>query len=127
MASLDASVPLRQAFFEDLFHTASEWGLCLYEQDWLATQVQRVTALQTDYGLPEQWLSAMDGAAARCNLPIEFCMPSIGFYIASVGMPNVTEIRTSEDFRADQPSVRRRWMEHAASFAAGVGGRTGAI
>ena len=34
-----ASVPQNKSFYEDLFHRAKRWDCCLYEQDWLATQI----------------------------------------------------------------------------------------
>ncbi|MDQ2733083.1 MAG: hypothetical protein M3Y56_15630, partial [Armatimonadota bacterium] len=95
------------------FHTVTGWGCKLYEQDWLAFQYRKVDALQTQFGLGDEWMNAMDDAAAHWSLPIQFCMPSIGFYIASSGMPNVTQIRSSQDFGRDSwENVRKRWMEH---------------
>ena len=107
------AVPLSEAFYDSLFRTVTASGCRLYEQDWLATQFRKVDALQTRYGAPDAWLNAMDAAALRCNLPVQFCMPSIGFYLASTQMPSVTEIRTSQDFGRDRwDTVRIRWMEH---------------
>jgi len=117
-------VPIQQSFYDSIFRMVSAWGCRLYEQDWLATQFTKVEPLSTTYGTPDQWLDAMDAAAALSNLPIQYCMPSMGFFLASTGLPNVTQIRTSRDFsRTSWDVVRLRWMEHAqmSLIAAAVG------
>ena len=107
-----STVPLQVGFFDQLFHTVTGWGCRLYEQDWLDPQFHKVDLLQTRFDTPQRWLSAMDEAAAHYGLPIQYCMPSIGFYLASSGLPNVTQIRTSRDFSRDNPrNVHLRWME----------------
>ncbi|CAF4450799.1 unnamed protein product, partial [Rotaria magnacalcarata] len=62
------------SFWIDLFTDASNWGLVLYEQDWLNVQTIDFLPTRTDINLGEQWLMSMGAAAEQFGINIQYCM-----------------------------------------------------
>ncbi|MFH1537534.1 MAG: hypothetical protein ABIH66_01150 [bacterium] len=105
--------PLSGAIFEIWAESVKEWGGIMYEQDWLGTQMGKVEALRRDPHLASQWLNNMAGAMERAGLEIQYCMPTIGFYLESTRFQNVTNIRSSNDYFVRLGGQSQQlWWEH---------------
>ncbi len=91
--------PAGRGVFDEFADNLASWGGIMYEQDWLATQVDNVEALRSDPALAAQWMDNLTGAMARRGIEVQFCMPSIAFYLQSTLHPNVTNIRASDDYQ----------------------------
>jgi len=63
--------PLTEDTYLYLMTKAKDWGLIVYEQDWLAYQFLKIEAIQTDIHLSENWLINMNKAAQQLGLTIE--------------------------------------------------------
>ena len=73
--STGVAAPADARFFEHIFERAqSGLGLSTYLQDFLAHTYEKVGAMSRDLGAAKKWLVAMDQAAARRNITIQFCM-----------------------------------------------------
>lgn len=88
-----------RALFDHWAEDVVRWGGIMYEQDWLGTQVNRIEQLRSDAYLGEQWLTDMSEAMDAKDLEIQYCMPTMAFYLASTKFRNVTNIRTSNDYK----------------------------
>eukprot|EP01050_Picozoa_sp_SAG11_P002461 SAG11_NODE_125_length_15744_cov_50.316075_4_plen_74_part_00 len=53
------------AFFTWFFTQQQGWGLSMYEQDWMCTEYDEVTQLQTNISLGDLWLEGM--AIVSCS------------------------------------------------------------
>ncbi|XP_063423508.1 uncharacterized protein LOC134707561 isoform X1 [Mytilus trossulus] len=95
------SLPNDQAFWNDLLSNGTEWGLILYEQDWLNIQTLFTGALQTDLNLGETWLTQMGNAAKTNGLSLQYCMALPRHALQSLTIPQVTQVRVSEDYLLD--------------------------
>merc|ERR1711953_1312839 len=59
-SSNGAAVPKDPAaFFTWFFQQQKGWGLSMYEQDWMCTEYDKVSALQTNISMGDLWLSGM--------------------------------------------------------------------
>nr|KAG5703076.1 hypothetical protein BaRGS_016237 [Batillaria attramentaria] len=67
------SLPTSQAFWDWLLKTSSEWGLVLYEQDWLNKQLLETELLWTSLTAGSDWLDSMARAARDNNMKIQCC------------------------------------------------------
>lgn len=105
--------PLSRRVFDIWAESVVKWGGIMYEQDWLGTQMDKVEALRSDPHLAGKWLSDMAGAMDDAGLEIQYCMPTVGFYLASTRFRNVTNIRSSNDYfiRLGGQS-HQLWWEH---------------
>jgi len=65
------AMPLEQRFWDDLLRNSSEWGLTMYEQDWLYNEFEGVTRATTDVYLARDWLLQMGRGAANNDLTIQ--------------------------------------------------------
>ncbi|VDI03306.1 Hypothetical predicted protein [Mytilus galloprovincialis] len=95
------SLPNDQGFWNDLLSNGTEWGLILYEQDWLNIQTLFTGALQTDLNLGETWLTQMGNAAKTNGLSLQYCMALPRHALQSLTIPQVTQVRVSEDYLLD--------------------------
>ena len=48
--------PTEQRFWDDLMYNSSQWGLFMYEQDWLDTEYDNVVVLNTNATAGRTWL-----------------------------------------------------------------------
>ena len=71
------SLPLTQRFWDDLFLNNTDWGLAVYEQDWLDTTWDNLQALQTNITLGRDWLLQMGRAAAAVGVNIQYAACSL--------------------------------------------------
>jgi hypothetical protein len=62
-------------FMATSLYQAHDWGVVLYEQDWLESQTTGFTPLYTDIDLEHQWLKSMGDAADKLDIKnIQYCM-----------------------------------------------------
>lgn len=67
----NGSVPLEQAFWDDLLGNKESWGLRVYEQDWLFNEFyEYVSPMLEDVSLGRTWLLQMGSAAEKHGLTI---------------------------------------------------------
>ena len=67
-------LPNSYEFWDDLFAANSNWGLRVYEQDWLSTVTDDLPALQENVTFGQDWLLHMGKAAEKHGLSIQYCM-----------------------------------------------------
>jgi len=91
------AIPLDYAFWDYLISTAVEWGLTVYEQDWLYNEFLGLNATLNSVSLARQWLLEMGHAAEANRVTIQYCMPFPRHALQSVEIPAVTQIRASDD------------------------------
>ncbi|CAG0917820.1 unnamed protein product [Notodromas monacha] len=94
------SLPKSRQFWDDLLHEAQQWGLIVYEQDWLDRTFEEMEAMHTDFNLSTDWITQMHAAAEELGLNIQYCMALTRYALESVRFPRVTQIRVSEDYAA---------------------------
>ena len=94
------AVPIGQTFWENLLYDgAQNWGLRIYEQDWLYNEFYTyVSQMLTDVNLGRNWLLEMAQGAAYNGLTMQYCMPYIRQLIQSLEAPLVTQARASDDY-----------------------------
>ncbi|ELU14573.1 hypothetical protein CAPTEDRAFT_226975 [Capitella teleta] len=93
------SIPDDQAFWEYLFSSAKEWGLYVYEQDWLNLQSMSIKPISSDLFFGRKWLMQMGEAAANQGLPLQYCMALPRNALAALEIPAVTQMRVSIDYQ----------------------------
>ena len=64
-------LPTEYQFWEYLFGINEDWGLTVYEQDWLSTSEDSVHALQNDSNFGREWLLQMGNAAYEYDVSIQ--------------------------------------------------------
>ena len=109
------AVPTEQRFWDDLFFNASAWGLRVYQQDWLYNEFETVTALTRQVDLARQWLLQMGQGAADAGVSIMYCMPSPRHVLQSIEIPNVRQVRASDDYIPGNEAWHN-WMVHLTSL-----------
>ena len=92
--------PTEQRFWDDLMYNSSQWGLFMYEQDWLDTEYDNMKFLNYNASAARTWLMQMGTAAARNDLTIQYCMSHCRHIMQSVEIPAVTNARASGDYHA---------------------------
>jgi hypothetical protein len=100
------SLPTEYRFWRDLFQNATDWGLVVYEQDWLNIQFERQSQAFTNATLMRHWLLQMGRAAQDSGIAIQYCMPLARHILQSVEIPAVTQVRASGDY---YPRVDFQW------------------
>ena len=84
------ALPLTQNFWDDLLRNASDWGMVVYEQDWLYTEYVGVGgAMLRNATLARTWMLQMGGAASSLGLGIQLCMAWPRHVLQSLEMPSV--------------------------------------
>lgn len=114
----EKALPLDKQFWDDLFDESLEWGLSLYEQDWLDRQYSFTSALHSNISLGSSWLNNMGEAALERDLPIQYCMSYTRQMLHSVSLPAVTQIRVSDDYMLTPENWR---IGHTSLFAHALG------
>jgi len=72
------ALPLEQRFWDDLMRNATEWGMVVYEQDWLYTEFLGLNATTQSVTGAKKWLTQMATAAARVGVTIQYCTELCG-------------------------------------------------
>ena len=86
------------SFWIDLFTQAHDWGLVLYEQDWLDRQTIDFVPTRTDIHLGHQWLTSMGEAGEKIGINIQYCMSLPRHILQALEIPRVTHARVSADY-----------------------------
>ncbi|CAF2075690.1 unnamed protein product [Rotaria magnacalcarata] len=86
------------SFWIDLFTQAHDWGLVLYEQDWLDHQTIDFLPTRTDINIGYQWLMSMGEAGEKLGINIQYCMSLPRHILQALQIPRVTQARTSIDY-----------------------------
>jgi len=93
------AIPLSEEPFLYMMTKAKDWGLIVYEQDWLVDQYLDMEATQTNVSIAHNWMTYMNNAATKVGLTIQMCMPLPGHILQSVLMSSVTQVRGSGDYQ----------------------------
>uniref|UniRef100_A0A7S2FVU0 Uncharacterized protein n=1 Tax=Octactis speculum TaxID=3111310 RepID=A0A7S2FVU0_9STRA len=94
-----AAVPVDPtAFFTYFFQQQKDWGLGMYEQDWMCDEYDDIEQLKTNLTLADMWLEGMAAGADAAGLPIQYCMPYPHDVLKAAWLPAVTNIRASGDY-----------------------------
>jgi hypothetical protein len=95
----EKSLPIgNDSFWIDFFIDAHNWGLVLYEQDWLSVQTADFLPTRTDIHLGEQWLKSMGAGAENVGINIQYCMGLPRHILQALEIPRVTHARASGDY-----------------------------
>jgi len=97
--------PVDPEFWDYLIGSAQEdWGLGVYEQDWLHNEFERLDAPLESATAARAWLLEMGAAAGRRDVYVQYCMSWCRHIMQSVEIPAVTQARASDDYHpgADQ-------------------------
>jgi len=116
-SSEKASVPVDPpAFFDWFFKQQEGWGLGMYEQDWMCTEYDEVSAIQTNITMGDLWLYGMAEGAARSGRTVQYCMPYSHEILSAAALPAVTNARATDDYfhGVDQWSVGHTAMYYWA-------------
>lgn len=81
------------AFFAYFFDQQSGWHLSMYEQDWMCTEYDEVSALQTNLSLADMWLKGMADGVENSKRTQQYCMPYPYDVLAASAFPAVTNAR----------------------------------
>ena len=95
----EAGLPQNASFWDNLFSINSDWGLAVYEQDWLCTTVEHMPVLTQDANMGAKWLRDMGEGAERHGLSIQYCMSYPRHVLQSLEVPTVTQARASNDYQ----------------------------
>jgi hypothetical protein len=110
------------SFWIDLFTQAREWGLVLYEQDWLNVQTEEFSPTCTDIYLGHQWLTSMGEAADKMGINIQYCMSLPRHILTALEIPRVTHARASTDYFFHLTAGAQQWAIGISSmFADAIG------
>ncbi|KAK0063410.1 hypothetical protein Bpfe_007051 [Biomphalaria pfeifferi] len=112
----NVSLPNDQKFWDFLFSRArNNWGLIVYEQDWLNVQLLSTQGLMTSLTTGRDWLMQMGSSAARNGLKIQYCMSLPRHALQSLELPVVTQIRVSNDYHLSEDQWKIGVTSHLAN------------
>jgi len=116
----NVSVPMDPVFWDFIMgHGREEWGLIVYEQDWLNVQVLFSELLNSNLTAGADWLTQMGRGARRHGLKIQYCMALPRQALYSMNIPEVTQARVSNDYQLQTDQWRIGVTSHLAA-AVGV-------
>ena len=94
------SLPNEQQFWDDLMSAArTDWGLEMYEQDWLYTEFVGVNGVLLESAtMGREWMLQMGRATHEQNLGLQLCMAWPRHVLQSLEMASVTQGRASPDY-----------------------------
>eukprot|EP01130_Rhizamoeba_saxonica_P013826 TRINITY_DN5943_c0_g1_i1.p1 TRINITY_DN5943_c0_g1~~TRINITY_DN5943_c0_g1_i1.p1 ORF type:complete len:747 (+),score=106.83 TRINITY_DN5943_c0_g1_i1:13-2253(+) len=95
------ALPKDSNLFTYIMGLAKEWGMSVYEQDWLITTFEGMESTQNTTDFAETWLRNMGFAAKELDLNIQYCMPLPRFLLESSKIDKVTQSRASDDYHPD--------------------------
>ena len=104
--SLPAS---NDSFWIDLLTEARNWGVILYQQDWLSLQSSNFRPIQTEINLADQWLTSMGAAAEQVEINIHYIMAYPRHILKSLEIPRVTQARASGDYASSL--IDQTWFQ----------------
>jgi len=117
-----ASLPIDAKFWDEIMDNAVSYGVEVYEQDWLATQMSMIPWLRSGFGNASSWFDAMISSAKRHGLTMQLCMAGPEFFLQQMKHDIVTQVRCSGDYIARIPKTFYWPKFHKTSmFAYAVG------
>ena len=114
--------PADAELYEIWMEQVAAWGGCTYEQDWLVEMFLTVRSLRNTPGRATAWQRAIDAAAARRGLTLQWCMATPADLLGTVHLSRVSSVRTSMDF--DYVVARPAnwgWFLHVNALARSLG------
>lgn len=118
----DRAHPVDAGLFERLLEQAAGWGAVTYEQDWLVESFLGVRGLREEPGRAAAWQRALDEAAARRGLSLQWCMATPADFAESVHLGEIGSIRTSGDYRyLYDNALNWVWFLHGGALARALG------
>ncbi len=82
-----------QAFWDYLMQVSKQWGLVVYEQDWLNDESDWVSYLTQSATLGRQWLMQMGSGADKSGIAVQYCMSLPRHIMQSVEVPAMVRAR----------------------------------
>ncbi|XP_046547730.1 uncharacterized protein LOC124257657 [Haliotis rubra] len=98
LISGSSAIPLGGDFWDYLFSKAKDWGLKVYQQDWMKEQALLINEFHTSLTLGRKWLIDMGLAAQRNGITIQYSGALPRHALQSLEIPAVTQARVSQDF-----------------------------
>ena len=97
------AIPIEQRFWDDLLRNAStEWGMLVYEQDWMYNEAEGLNSTRESATLTDLWLTQMATAAASVNATVQYCMSLGRFVMMAASLPALTQFRAGDDYGPGQ-------------------------
>eukprot|EP01105_Mastigella_eilhardi_P003959 TRINITY_DN1521_c0_g1_i3.p1 TRINITY_DN1521_c0_g1~~TRINITY_DN1521_c0_g1_i3.p1 ORF type:complete len:580 (-),score=103.46 TRINITY_DN1521_c0_g1_i3:733-2472(-) len=93
------ALPLGQDTFDYIMSKAVQWGMTMYEQDWLITTYQKMAITRNNVNVARQWLINMGKAASTLGITIQYCMPLPNYLLESTEIFSVSQARASDDYQ----------------------------
>ncbi|KAJ1458189.1 hypothetical protein M885DRAFT_95114 [Pelagophyceae sp. CCMP2097] len=93
------ALPMDSQFWDFLMQSSKDWGMRVYEQDWLYNEFVALKATKASATLARRWLMQMGQAAARHDVTIQYCMSWPRHILQSVELQAVTQARASADYQ----------------------------
>lgn len=87
-----------EAFFDWFFQQQPGWGLSMYEQDWMCTEYDGVSELQSNVTLGDLWLKGMAIGAAKSGRTVQYCMPYPNQVLSASSYKAVSNARATGDY-----------------------------
>ena len=114
--------PTDPAFWDEIMDNAVDYGVVIYEQDWLYTHMDIIPWMREGLGNAESWYDNMANAAGERDLTMQLCMASPEFLMQQLKHDEETHVRTSHDYKGGLPKAYF-WMpfHKAGLFAHSVG------
>jgi hypothetical protein len=114
--------PQDARLFERLLEQTASWGGVTYEQDWLVESFLGVRGLREAPGRAAAWQRALDAAAARRGVTLQWCMATPADFMESVHLSAIASIRTSGDYRyLFDNALNWVWFLHGNALARALG------
>ncbi|GMH62059.1 hypothetical protein TrLO_g8075 [Triparma laevis f. longispina] len=97
------------AFFTRFFQEQKDWGLSMYEQDWIMKQYDLTESLYLNLTLGDLWHRGMGEGASAAGLSVQYCMPYPNDILSSVMNKAVTNIRATDDYFHGADRYESNW------------------
>eukprot|EP00117_Sycon_ciliatum_P020448 scpid6634/ scgid0189/ len=98
IAEESCALPVNEKLFDYIMAKAKDWGMIVYEQDWLVTTYERMSVTQSSLYAAQNWLLYMGSAASKLNISVQYCMPLPMHMLQSTSIQSVTQARASGDY-----------------------------
>ncbi|HUT52073.1 MAG TPA: hypothetical protein VM658_01645 [bacterium] len=94
------ALPIDPKFWDEIMDNAVSYGVQVYEQDWLVTQMNMIPWLRDGLHNAESWFDSMADTASARGLTMQLCMASPEFFLQQIKHDNITQVRCSDDYQA---------------------------
>ncbi|KAJ8044597.1 hypothetical protein HOLleu_07382 [Holothuria leucospilota] len=95
----EKAIPHDKDFWDYLLRSSKdEWGLTLYEQDWLNVEFEELNCTLENVTVARKWLMDMGHAAMVNDMTIQYCMPMARHLLQTVEIPHMNQARASGDY-----------------------------